>query len=419
MALRFQRRVSLFPGVRLNFSRSGVSATIGVRGASVTLGGPGGATANLGVPGTGLAWRQRLVPNRPPARSSRSAGRPLPAERPAGLSPASMGVAPQMSAIASASVDALTTPGLVGMRDLLLEAKRAMDQAAGETAAARRKQELAADDVRENQDTARRATGQIAEWRRSWFRLFHRRRIRQAESMIHDLARRLPALIDAEEAARDAVAQAEEDERAAAVQTEIALPGPADAAWRRVHEAFTTLSRSSAIWDVTAAREKGAGAERTAATRVIDRKTTRLSIGSLPVIASAHPPLRWHNANGHDIFLYPGFLVVFLSPARFALLGLDEAQIAFRPIQFIEAERPPPDAERVGTTWQYANKDGSRDRRYVHNPEVPILRYAEIHWRSATGLSEAFQFSSAKSAGAFVDALDAFLAVMRSGDPAL
>jgi uncharacterized protein DUF4236 len=38
MGLRFSRRVTLFPGVRLNFSRSGVSASIGPRGASVTIG---------------------------------------------------------------------------------------------------------------------------------------------------------------------------------------------------------------------------------------------------------------------------------------------------------------------------------------------------------------------------------------------
>jgi hypothetical protein len=48
MDLRFQRRISLFPGVRLNFSRHGISTTIGPRGASITLGGHG-AALNLGI----------------------------------------------------------------------------------------------------------------------------------------------------------------------------------------------------------------------------------------------------------------------------------------------------------------------------------------------------------------------------------
>jgi hypothetical protein len=38
MSLRFHRRIKLFPRVRLNLARSGVSTGIGGRGAHVTLG---------------------------------------------------------------------------------------------------------------------------------------------------------------------------------------------------------------------------------------------------------------------------------------------------------------------------------------------------------------------------------------------
>jgi hypothetical protein len=61
MSFRFQRRLTLFPGVRLNFSRNGISTSIGPRGASITLG-QGGVWANLGIPGTGLSYRQKLTP---------------------------------------------------------------------------------------------------------------------------------------------------------------------------------------------------------------------------------------------------------------------------------------------------------------------------------------------------------------------
>jgi Protein of unknown function (DUF4236) len=37
MSFRFRKSVQLFPGVRLNFSPSGVSTTIGVRGAALAL----------------------------------------------------------------------------------------------------------------------------------------------------------------------------------------------------------------------------------------------------------------------------------------------------------------------------------------------------------------------------------------------
>lgn len=59
MAFRFHRRITLFPGVRLNLSKTGVSVSAGVRGATVTAG-KRGVHGNVGLPGTGLSYRQRL-----------------------------------------------------------------------------------------------------------------------------------------------------------------------------------------------------------------------------------------------------------------------------------------------------------------------------------------------------------------------
>ena len=52
---RFYRRVTVMPGVRLNFSKSGTSWTFGRRGYHVTVG-KHGTRRTVGLPGTGLAW---------------------------------------------------------------------------------------------------------------------------------------------------------------------------------------------------------------------------------------------------------------------------------------------------------------------------------------------------------------------------
>lgn len=59
MGWRFQKRIKIMPGVRVNLSRSGVSASAGVPGASVNAG-KDGAFANAGLPGTGLSSRSKL-----------------------------------------------------------------------------------------------------------------------------------------------------------------------------------------------------------------------------------------------------------------------------------------------------------------------------------------------------------------------
>ena len=69
MPLRFNRRFTagLF---RVNVSRSGVSGSIGRRGAWLTIG-RGRIRASLGVPGTGLGWygQQRVTAPRSPILS--------------------------------------------------------------------------------------------------------------------------------------------------------------------------------------------------------------------------------------------------------------------------------------------------------------------------------------------------------------
>jgi hypothetical protein len=59
MAFRFRQSFRLLPGVRLNLSKSGISASLGIRGAHVTVG-PRGTTTSVGLPGTGLSYTSRI-----------------------------------------------------------------------------------------------------------------------------------------------------------------------------------------------------------------------------------------------------------------------------------------------------------------------------------------------------------------------
>ena len=57
--LRFQKRLRILPGLRINLSKSGASTTIGPRGAGVNIG-KDGITTNAGLPGSGLSYRQKV-----------------------------------------------------------------------------------------------------------------------------------------------------------------------------------------------------------------------------------------------------------------------------------------------------------------------------------------------------------------------
>lgn len=52
--MRFQKRIKILPGISINLSKSGISTSIGPRGAKVTLG-HGQQRTTVGLPGSGLS----------------------------------------------------------------------------------------------------------------------------------------------------------------------------------------------------------------------------------------------------------------------------------------------------------------------------------------------------------------------------
>lgn len=59
MALRFQRRIKIAPGLRVNISKSGLGVSVGPRGAAVSVGSRG-VHSHVAIAGTGLRHRQKL-----------------------------------------------------------------------------------------------------------------------------------------------------------------------------------------------------------------------------------------------------------------------------------------------------------------------------------------------------------------------
>lgn len=69
MAFRFRKSQRVAPGVRLNFSKSGLSSSFGPRGAKVTVG-PKAVRSIVGIPGSGMSWSQSHRRNGSPRRGT-------------------------------------------------------------------------------------------------------------------------------------------------------------------------------------------------------------------------------------------------------------------------------------------------------------------------------------------------------------
>lgn len=83
------------------------------------------------------------------------------------------------------------------------------------------------------------------------------------------------------------------------------------------------------------------------------------------------------------------------------VISYDNLHIAVNSARFIESEGVPRDSQVIDHTWQYVNKNGSPDRRYSNNRQLPICLYAAILVTSSEGLNVEIQCSNVSIAEEF------------------
>jgi len=387
MGWRFRKSFKLFPGVKLNLSRGGLSLSLGGSPATLNIG-PRGPRATFGAPGSGLSFSVPLA-GQPAGRGDAHVPAPAPgiAFPPAPAVPQPVTIAdPSMHEIRSVNPDLMRGGSMDGFRQLLQEAQK--EEAAIAT------------EVKTIEPKAARSTRRAASWSRGWLfkRLFPNKAERIRQQAEEDAAR---------------LAELREQLELCRVRTEIEVPAELVEPYRQFIEAFRVLAGSAATWDTIAARSSDRVAERTTATRIIDRKPVRFQLAKCRVIDFPDPVPCLSNHNGGDLFLYPGFVLVHGEGGAFAVLDVREVRLDIRETQFQEAESVPSDAQVVGHTWLRANKDGSPDRRFNGNRQIPVARYGQLAVVSGNGLCEEWMVSNAEAVLAFGRAWSALAASLQ------
>jgi hypothetical protein len=369
---RFRKSFRLAPGVRLNVSGRGVSATIGSGWASVSLS-DRGAIANVHLPGTGLSYRERLTA--PPS------GEVVPAVHPA--EPARPLPSSGRVEIQSASTYELTSEALSQFQKLLVDA-------------ATEQQDLDRELSRARPDAAAKS-----ERCRRWSDGIVLRRLMKAK--FHEIT------AGAEEATAR-LAELEEQRRLATVATHIEVSEVLRRPFGRLCDAFSAVTESQRIWDTLAVQKTDRFRERTTAEHSIERKAVNFSLAASDLLVCEWKVPRLANANGGDLYLYPGFVLYRVSSQSFAVIDAREVRLSFANTRFLEEEGVPSDSEVVGETWKKANKDGTPDRRFTNNYRIPITKYAELAFTTASGLNEIYMISNCSAAEKFSNAWHAYVA---------
>src|SRR5439155_600013 len=162
------------------------------------------------------------------------------------------------------------------------------------------------------------------------------------------------------------------------------------------------------IWDITSQRATDRVRERTQAVRTVSRERVKFGLANCNLIQWEHNIPHLQNINGGDLFLYPGFILYRAAKTAFSVIDYHDVNLKCGLVSFSEDKSVPSDAKVVSQTWAKVNKDGSRDRRFADNYQIPIVEYGTLTVKSDTGLWEEFQISNPERLFRFGEAFKAF-----------
>jgi hypothetical protein len=102
------------------------------------------------------------------------------------------------------------------------------------------------------------------------------------------------------------------------------------------------------------------------------------------------------------------------SQKKFGLIDIRELEFSFEEQRFIEPRTVPKDANVIDYTWAKVNKNGTRDKRFKDNYQIPICQFGQIELSSNTGLNEEYCFSSFDKVKKFADAFTEYQSIIKS-----
>lgn len=349
--------------------------------------GPRGVRSTVGIPGTGLSYSHHHTSPGPEVGGPSFSPSPAPRYDYGSPTPQpfyAQAQAYQMREINSAAVEQLTSHSLLELRDLISQARSQR----GEIEADLREAE--AQLCQDEQDLARRQS--------SLFRFFYKKRIAELEEGVPQTAAEVERL-------RGWLASTH-------IDMQFETSDAAKRAYGSLVRAFEVLRGSAAIWDITSDRHGDRVIERSYASRTITRHRVALDYSATDLVRFDGQAMRFENVNGEAILIYPGMVLMPRADGAFALIDLREIRLEFAATQFVEDEAVPSDSQVVHYTWAKVNKDGTPDRRFRDNYQIPVCLYGRLMFASPGGVQEEYQFSNVNAAGEFARAFDAYQAAL-------
>jgi hypothetical protein len=348
MGFRFRRSLKILPGVRINFSGSGTSVSLGARGFHYTIG-PRGTRITAGLPGTGLSWTQ-YSPYRSNPSNRDEASPPQLDPR-----PADQHFHDPLPAIQNASASAINSFSTSELAPILNSANRRARFAPAVQLL------CILLFVATLLQTNQQSVGISA----LFATIF------------------IPIAIFLDRYRRSVKVSFESEGIVARIAEALGV-------------AFAELTQSETVWIIHAEGQTNDWKRNAGATSLTRRVKTKLKF-SKPNCIRGGAKLPSFQVGSDEIYLLPDAALIIVN-GEVASVAYRELDFSVNVVRFIEDGRVPPDTTVSDYTWRYVNKSGGPDRRFVNNVQLPVCLYGELVFRSTGGLNSKLEYSRPSAA---------------------
>ena len=111
--------------------------------------------------------------------------------------------------------------------------------------------------------------------------------------------------------------------------------------------------------------------------------TTNLSLKNISVSQAAPKMITTNvkcyrlNMMKNDLYFFPDVMIL-IENRQMCVISYKDVSVDYSTHDIIDYGQIAGDAEIIGYRWQYSNNDGSRDRRFSNNRQIPVCRNGQI-----------------------------------------
>lgn len=139
----------------------------------------------------------------------------------------------------------------------------------------------------------------------------------------------------------------------------------------------------------------------------IKRKKAKLIYGKAPkYLKIANDTKVYQLSVGKAKYIFLPDKIIVVESLKVGAMKYGDIEIDMKNTNFVEESSVPADTNILRNTWKYVNNNGTPDRRFKNNMQLPVCEYKIVYLRSNTGLNVHLLLSSANKAEAFKEVWD-------------